>query len=284
MADGLAGKLGQGQSDFGGVGLMQTPTARMAPSGTMSVSASSSDPYRRYNFFFQPTDWFEGGFRYVEIENRQFLASEEDRPNLDKGFDIKLRLLEETRRWPQLALGLRDVGGTTLFGAEYLAASKRWNDLDFTLGLGWGYLGNAADIDSPLGWLDARFDDRPRRVRRWFVRHGRQRLEQRDAVLRGDLDGEQRYRRTRDAARRLPDHRDAIDALDVAKRDGELLRRAAGELERRLGALDHDRHAAVRPTPFRYHPCVDEPLQVPLERAPGDVDRLGEFAGAGGPV
>lgn len=161
QGDGLAGQLGKGQSDFGGVGLMQTPTARMAPMGNMSVNLNRTSPYRRYSVFFQPTDWFEGGFRYVEVENRRFGVFDDDRPYLDKGFDAKFRLLEETRYWPEVALGLRDFGGTTLFGAEYLAASKRWYDLDITLGLGWGYLGNASDIDNPLGWLGDRFEQRP---------------------------------------------------------------------------------------------------------------------------
>ncbi|WP_416137229.1 YjbH domain-containing protein [Halomonas sp. HK25] len=164
-AGGLAGQLGAGQSDFGGVGLMQVPTARMAPEGTMSVSGNRTAPYRRYNVFFQPVAWLEGGFRYVETENRLFGPSiAGDRNYLDKGADVKLRLLDETRYWPQLAVGFRDVGGTTLFGAEYLVASKRWYDLDFTLGLGWGYLGNASDVSSPFGWLADRFDDRPRRA------------------------------------------------------------------------------------------------------------------------
>ena len=164
MAGSLAGELGKGQSDFGGVGIMQTPTARMAPEGTMSASWSRTQPYRRYNVFFQPTAWFEGGFRYVEVENREFRAAGDGRANLDKGFDMKLRLLEETRYWPQVALGFRDVGGTTLFGAEYLAASKRLGDFDLTLGLGWGYLGNHSDVSSPFGWIDSKLDERPRRA------------------------------------------------------------------------------------------------------------------------
>ncbi len=130
----------------------------------MSISASRTSPYRRYNVFFQPLSWLEGGFRYVEVENREYAAAREERNNLDKGFDMKLQLLEETRYWPQLALGFRDVGGTTLFGAEYLVASKRWYDLDFSLGLGWGYLGNAEDVSSPLAWVSERFDERPRRA------------------------------------------------------------------------------------------------------------------------
>ncbi|MBF8223918.1 YjbH domain-containing protein [Halomonas sp. 328] len=158
-----AGSLGQGHSDFGGIGLMQTPTARMAPLGHFSASWSRTAPYRRYGIFFQPTEWLEGGFRYVEIEDRLF--GEEiagDRAYLDKGFDIKLRLWQESRYLPELAVGLLDAGGTTLFGAEYLVASKRWYDLDFHLGLGWGYLGRAGDMSNPLGRLDDRFYDRPR--------------------------------------------------------------------------------------------------------------------------
>ncbi|MBB3188807.1 YjbH domain-containing protein [Halomonas cerina] len=154
--------LGTAQSDFGGVGLMQTPTARMAPTGELTFSVSRTEPYRRYNLSLQPTDWFEFTFRYVEVEDRLFgerIAG--DRDYLDKGFDAKFRLKQENRYWPELALGLRDAGGTSLFGAEYLVASKRWHDIDVSLGLGWGYLGERGDLASPLGWLDERFDDRP---------------------------------------------------------------------------------------------------------------------------
>lgn len=162
LADSTDSNLGSGQGDFGGIGLMQTPTARMAPVGSMLVGWSRIAPYRRYNVFFQPTEWLEGGFRYSEIEDRLYgEAIAGDRNLLDKGFDMKLRLLEESRYLPELALGMRDMGGTTLFGAEYLVASKRWHDVDVSLGLGWGYLGHAADAGSPLGWLDNRFDARP---------------------------------------------------------------------------------------------------------------------------
>lgn len=48
------------QSDFGGVGLLQTPTARMAPAGELSVNANRTEPYSRYSFSAQPLDWLEG--------------------------------------------------------------------------------------------------------------------------------------------------------------------------------------------------------------------------------
>ncbi|KAA0014676.1 YjbH domain-containing protein [Billgrantia pellis] len=153
-------RLGQGQGDFGGVGLMQTPSARMTPLGSFAFSMSRTEPYRRYSVFFQPTEWLETGFRYVEVENRRYLAATGDRNNLDKGIDIKLRLREESRHWPQIAVGARDIGGTGLFAGEYLVANKRWHDVDVTLGIGWGYLGNQEDFTNPLARLNERFQDR----------------------------------------------------------------------------------------------------------------------------
>ena len=60
------------QSDFGGVGLLQTPSARMMPAGELSVTASRTDPYSRYSVSFQPFDWLEGSFRYTSISNRNY--------------------------------------------------------------------------------------------------------------------------------------------------------------------------------------------------------------------
>lgn len=159
-ADPSQPRLGTGQGDFGGVGLMQTPSARMSPLGGFAFSLSRTAPYRRYSLFFQPTAWLEAGFRYVEVENRQYLAATDDRNNLDKGIDFKVRLREEDRYWPELAVGARDIGGTGLFAGEYLVASKRWHDLDLSLGIGWGYLGNQEDFTNPLSQLDERFDRR----------------------------------------------------------------------------------------------------------------------------
>ncbi|WP_111411781.1 YjbH domain-containing protein [Billgrantia lactosivorans] len=160
LADPGQPRLGSGQGDFGGVGLMQTPTARMAPLGGFAFSLSRTAPYRRYGLFFQPAEWLEAGFRYVEVENRRYLAATDDRNNLDKGIDFKLRLREEDRYWPQVAVGARDIGGTGLFAGEYLVASKRWHNFDVSLGIGWGYLGNQEDFTNPLAQLHEGFERR----------------------------------------------------------------------------------------------------------------------------
>lgn len=134
-------------SDWGEVGLLQTPTARMAPAGELRFAWTKVDPYTRGTFMFQPLDWLEAGFRYSDISNRLYnpdIAG--DQSLKDKSIDFKIRLLQEEAYRPQLALGVRDLGGTGLFSGEYLVANKRWGNLDASLGLGWGYLGSRADF------------------------------------------------------------------------------------------------------------------------------------------
>lgn len=49
QADTWPEPVGPSQSDFGGVGLMQVPTARMAKEGEFSLNARDNDQYRYYS-------------------------------------------------------------------------------------------------------------------------------------------------------------------------------------------------------------------------------------------
>ncbi|ALE88468.1 YjbH domain-containing protein [Pseudomonas versuta] len=151
------------QNDFGGVGLLQTPTARMAPAGELSLNANRTDPYSRYSLSLQPLDWLEGTFRYTAFSNRKYgvEALSGSQSYKDKAVDAKARLWQETHWLPEIALGFRDIGGTGLFSSEYFVANKRFNNLDFSLGIAWGYIGNRGDFDNPLGYIDGRFETRP---------------------------------------------------------------------------------------------------------------------------
>ena len=151
------------QNDFGGVGLLQTPTARMAPAGELSLNANRTDPYSRYSLSLQPLDWLEGTFRYTAISNRMYgsEALSGNQSYKDKAVDAKVRLWQESHWLPEVALGFRDIGGTGLFSSEYFVANKRYKYLDFSLGIAWGYIGNRGDFDNPLGYIDDRFDTRP---------------------------------------------------------------------------------------------------------------------------
>jgi hypothetical protein len=149
-------------SDWGEIGLLQTPSARMAPSGDVRLQMSHVAPYTSGTVMFQRLDWLEAGFRYTDVANRLYgpeIAGNQSYK--DKSLDLKLRLREETAFGPQIAVGLRDLGGTGLFSGEYLVANKRWGNWDASLGLGWGYQGARGNLKNPLSWLDDGFASRP---------------------------------------------------------------------------------------------------------------------------
>jgi len=141
------------QSDFGGVGLIQMPSGRMAKEGTFSFSATENQEYQFYAISLQLLPWLETSIRYTQVEDVLYSPFENfsgDTKYTDKGIDTKVRLLKESFWLPDVSVGLRDLGGTGLFDGEYVAATKRFGDFDFTLGLGWGYLGTRGNIDNPL--------------------------------------------------------------------------------------------------------------------------------------
>ncbi len=151
-------------SDFGCVGLLQTPTARMRPAGSVSITLGRVEPYSRYSIILQPFEWLEGGFRYTKITNRDFgpQAFSGDQKFLDKNIDAKFRLWKESAYVPEIAVGLNDIGGTALFASEYVVANKRFGNFDTSLGLGWGYLGSQGDFANPLAVFGDEFNTRPR--------------------------------------------------------------------------------------------------------------------------
>ena len=157
--------VGPSQSDFGGVGLMQVPTARMAREGEFSLNARDNDQYRYYSASLQLFPWLETTVRYTDVRTRQYSAVSDFSGNQsykDKAFDLKLRLWQEGYWLPEVALGTRDLGGTGLFDSEYLVASKAWGPFDFTLGLGWGYLGNSGTVKNPFCSYSNSYCQRPR--------------------------------------------------------------------------------------------------------------------------
>lgn len=151
-------------SDWGFVGLLQTPTARMRPAGSVSATLQHTWPYTRTNIFLQPLDRLEVGFRYIDIANRMYgpASLSGSQSYKDKSIDARLNLVSEGRWLPELTAGILDMGGTGLFGAEYLVASKRWSTFDFSFGLGWGQLGQRHPVANPLSrLLGSDFDQRP---------------------------------------------------------------------------------------------------------------------------
>lgn len=149
------------QNDWGGIGLLQTPTARMAEEGEFAFTVSHTSPYTRYNVSMQPFPWFEGVYRYVNVAGIRYGDYAGDQNFKDKSIDFKIRLWQEGRWLPEVAFGARDVGGTGLFSSEYIVANKRLGQFDASLGFATGYIGSNADFQNPIGWIDADFKKRP---------------------------------------------------------------------------------------------------------------------------
>jgi len=165
-------------NDFGGIGLINTRTARFAPDGQLEAGISLVNPFRRYYITWQIFPWLEATFRYTDFTNNPFIGDtgrrdfdqgrffkdfftfKQGNTFLDRGADLKLKIRDESRLWPALALGLQDSLGTGKFSGEYFVASKRFGDFDVTLGLGWGYFATRATFKNPFRLLGSRFKSR----------------------------------------------------------------------------------------------------------------------------
>jgi hypothetical protein len=145
------------RNDYGSPGIIEMPSARMAPDGAMSIGASYLRNIQHYNFSFQALPWLEADFRYSGLSH---FAS--DFPvYYDRSFAFKARLWDETDVVPAVALGINDLVGTGIYSGEYLVASKSLGDFDASLGLGWGRLGSTGLFRNPVTLLSKSFENRP---------------------------------------------------------------------------------------------------------------------------
>jgi hypothetical protein len=135
--------------------------ARFRPDGTIEAGAAWRRQRRSWFLSFQALPFLETTFRLTDRLDGTLGRGIAN----DRAFDVKLRLWQENAWRPALAVGLQDVVGTGIYGGEYLVASKRFWDVDLSLGVGWGRLGTGGDFGNPLESLwDGFGDDRPRRV------------------------------------------------------------------------------------------------------------------------
>ncbi|MBW3697579.1 YjbH domain-containing protein [Vibrio sp. T187] len=156
-------ELKPSQMDFGGTGLMQMPTGRMSPEGEFNVGGSWNNEYHMYNVSLQLMPWFEATIRYTLIQDLFYSNDPSfsgDTAYTDKGIDFKARLLKETYYLPEVAVGIRDFGGTGLYDGEFIAGTKRFGPLDVTLGMGWGYMGQSGNVTNPFCKASEKFCER----------------------------------------------------------------------------------------------------------------------------
>ncbi|MFV3074564.1 YjbH domain-containing protein [Niveispirillum fermenti] len=149
-------------NDFGGTGLIQTPIARAAEDGQAYAGFTYVWPYSRYFITVQGLPWLEATLRYTSVANRFYgpIDFSGTQSYKDRGIDVKVRLVKGDANWPNIAVGLRDIAGTGLFGSEYVVADQSFGDFDISLGLGWGNMGTQGHFRNPLSLFSKKFDRR----------------------------------------------------------------------------------------------------------------------------
>jgi len=155
-------KIDAGASNLGNTGIIEMPNARLMKPASLRFNFSSSWPNEYTSLTATPFSWMEATYRYAEIKNEKYgpSAYSGNQSLKDKGFDIKVLLLQETYYYPAVALGFRDLAGTGLFASEYIVTTKRFKNLDFTLGMGWGLLGSEGGVKNPFRFIDNSFLER----------------------------------------------------------------------------------------------------------------------------
>jgi len=150
-------------SNYGTIGLIQNPNARLLDEGSIGFSWSHNEPYLRGSLIAYPFSWLEVSYQYVDINNKlysQIKSFSGSQSLKDKSFDTKIRLIKESQSLPQIAVGFRDIAGTGIFSSEFIVASKNLSkSLDITMGIGWGIL-SGQSIQNPLLKISDRFETR----------------------------------------------------------------------------------------------------------------------------
>jgi hypothetical protein len=143
------------RTTYGETGMLDMPSALMAPDGELSATVAVMNGTQRYNFGFQFLPWFQGTFRYSRVADIRGLKA-----LFDRSFGMKVRLSREDEYWPEISMGIRDLLGTGVYGAEYFVATKRIDDFDVSIGTGWGRLGSVDTFPNPFGLIISSFKNR----------------------------------------------------------------------------------------------------------------------------
>ncbi|NOX73838.1 MAG: YjbH domain-containing protein [Alphaproteobacteria bacterium] len=140
-------------------GVIDMPSAESAPDAQLTTTIGSFAGTFRNTLSFQMTPRLSGSYRYTVLANWNTGGFT---TYFDRSFDIHYKMLDETRYFPAVAVGLRDLIGTGLYSGEYIVATKSLTpNLKVTGGIGWGRLGSSGSFSNPLSAiLGSGFDTR----------------------------------------------------------------------------------------------------------------------------
>ncbi|PZP54524.1 MAG: hypothetical protein DI586_09665 [Micavibrio aeruginosavorus] len=157
---------------YGTIGLNSIPSARMDYAGTIRASIAAADPYFHTSFGLQIHDRL-----FIQLRQSSEISDLMDDPDkVYPGLDFKFKLFNEKKFRPEIAFGVQSAFGHRRMSGEYLAFSKRYENLDFTAGFGWGRFGTRQSVPNPLDWTGSYLDtnreldgDKPNSLDEWFT-------------------------------------------------------------------------------------------------------------------
>lgn len=123
---------------FGGVGLIEMRNARFSEDGQLAVGIGRLNGTQNFSTTWQATPWLETTLRFSDHQD--------DSDGVDKAIDLKLRLFEEAKYRPAIAIGLQDMLGDGIYGGEYIVASKKISHFDISMGFGFGSLAGRSKL------------------------------------------------------------------------------------------------------------------------------------------
>lgn len=148
LALSLAAQAHAAPNLMGQTGFIAMPDGRIAPDGTWRIGVSNTSPYLSgwTSASILPRLEFTG--RYTRIDNAPSFGEGTPQTSSfgadkDKSFDLKLLAIKESPYMPAVSVGTQDFLGTQLFAARYVALSKRFGELDISVGAGNGRIDGA---------------------------------------------------------------------------------------------------------------------------------------------
>nr|WP_252731123.1 YjbH domain-containing protein [Pacificibacter marinus] len=145
-------------STYGTPGLIDIPSGEAFPDGQITLTGALFSTTQKHTLSFQISPRIFGSFRYSILNDFKPVGGD----LYDRSFDLGYLIIKEGNLRPSIVVGLRDFGGTGVFGSEYIAATKHFaNDrIALTGGIGWGRLGSYGGFSNPLSVLSGSFETR----------------------------------------------------------------------------------------------------------------------------
>ena len=147
-------------NNHGSLGGVNIPSARFYNESSFGFTLYDGNPDQKFTMTSYPFDWLEASVFYTNIQGKPY-PGYEFQDYKDKGFNFKVRILEESMYLPAIAIGVNDLAGTGFYSSEYVVGSYGIDNLDIHFGLGWGNLNGESDFKNPLTIISNKFGDRP---------------------------------------------------------------------------------------------------------------------------